>query len=230
MTLAVLTALVGSFLNVVISRLPERRSLLGRSACPACGHRIDARDNIPLLSFVVLGGRCRACERRISWRYPLVELTAAVAIVAAYLRFGLVTAAFVMAAILLSALVVVAVIDFQYQIIPNTITLPGIGAGFVGAFSAGPITWRESLLGVVVCGGLLLVVVVASRDGKGSGDMKLSAMLGAFLGWRLGLFALMIAVPAGRSGRRRSCSLPSRSTPPRRSVSKFQGCYLSVVG
>jgi len=198
-TLAFLTVfglVIGSFLNVVISRLPERRSLLGRSACPECGHRIAAHDNVPLLSFVVLRGRCRACAARIPWRYPLVELATAAAMLTAYLRFGL-TAAFAVAATLLAALVAVTLIDLQHQIIPDLITLPGIIVGLVGAPTAGTVSWFESLLGIVVCGGLLLVVIVASGGGMGSGDMKLGAMLGAFLGWRLGLFALLVAVLVG---------------------------------
>jgi prepilin signal peptidase PulO-like enzyme (type II secretory pathway) len=194
--LAIFGLIVGSFLNVVISRLPERRSLLGRSACPQCGQPIAAYDNIPLLSFAVLRGQCRACGRRIPWRYPLVELATAGAMLAAHGRFGF-TPPLAVAATLLAALIAVTVIDLQHQIIPDLITLPGIIAGLVGAPAAGMVSWLESLLGIAVCGGLLLMVVVATGGGMGSGDMKLGAMLGAFLGWRLGLFALLVAVLLG---------------------------------
>jgi leader peptidase (prepilin peptidase)/N-methyltransferase len=193
--LAIFGLIIGSFLNVVISRLPERRSLLGRSACPNCGQPIAPHDNIPLVSFLVLGGRCRRCGWRIPWRYPVVEIVTAGAMLAAYWRFGL-TPAFAVAAALLAALVAITVIDLQHQIIPDLITLPGTAAGLLAAPAAGLTTWVDSLLGVAVCGGLLVVIVVVS-GGMGSGDAKLGAMLGACLGWRLGLFALLVAVLAG---------------------------------
>ena len=198
---AVFGLIIGSFLNVVIVRLPEHRSLLGRSACRECGQPISAYDNIPLLSFSLLGGRCRRCQRPISWRYPVVEAVTAGAMAAAYLRFGL-TPAFAVAAALVAALVAVAAIDLEHQIIPRLITLPGIGVGLIASPLAGLTQGWDSAIGVLVCGGALLGVVLATAwmspvGGMGYGDPMLSAMLGAFLGWRLGLFALLVAVVAG---------------------------------
>jgi leader peptidase (prepilin peptidase)/N-methyltransferase len=199
--LAIFGLIVGSFLNVVIARLPEHRSLLGRSACPECSDAIRARDNIPILSFAVLRGRCRRCRRPISWRYPLVELLTAAATLAAYMRFGL-TPAFWVATTLLAALIAVTAIDLQHQIIPRLITLPGIGVGLIVSPLTGLTQGLDAVIGVIVCGGALLAVVLATAwmspaGGMGYGDPMLSAMLGAFLGWRLGLFALLVAALAG---------------------------------
>lgn len=233
--IALFGLVIGSFLNVVIVRLPEHESLLGRSACRHCGAPIAAHDNIPVLSFVLLFGRCRGCRARISWRYPLVEVGTAAAFIVAFLRFGL-TPAFALASALLAALIAVTAIDLEHQIIPDAITVPGIAMGVVlgpatglttrldallvpgridtiaEILATGRATWLSALvnalLGVLVCGGLLLVVIAVSGwvyakshpelpGGMGMGDMKLSAMLGAFLGWRLGLFALFVAVVAG---------------------------------
>lgn len=188
---------IGSFLNVVIARVPEGRSLLGRSACPHCGAMIGAADNIPLLSYGLLRGRCRSCGHAIAWRYPLVEALTAAAFVAAYLRAGALDLEFVVASILLAALIAITLIDLEHQIIPDVITLPGVVAGVISALVSARITWTESLLGIGVCGGLLLLVIVASGGGMGGGDVKLGAMLGAFLGWKAGLFALLVAVVLG---------------------------------
>lgn len=193
--------IVGSFLNVVIARLPEGRSLLGRSACPACGEEISAYDNIPLLSFTLLRGRCRRCRQPISWRYPLVELATAAAMVAVHARFGL-TPAFGAAGTLIAALIAVTVIDLECQVIPRLITLPGIGCGLIVSPLTSLTQGGEAIIGALVCGGALLVVVLSTAwmspvGGMGYGDPMLSAMLGAFLGWRLGLFALLVAVLAG---------------------------------
>jgi leader peptidase (prepilin peptidase) / N-methyltransferase len=202
---AVLGLVIGSFLNVVIARVPEHQSLLGRSVCPRCATQIAAGDNIPLVSFVLLRGRCRTCGGRISWHYPMVELATAAALLAAFARFGL-TPAFATASALLAALIAITAIDLAHQIIPDVISLPGIVVGLAMAPLTGLTTWLDALLGALICGGLLLVVIVASRwfyseshpeGGMGIGDMKLGAMLGAFLGWRLGLFALLVAVVAG---------------------------------
>ncbi len=204
---AVLGLVIGSFLNVVIVRLPRHESLLGRSVCRHCGARVAAHDNIPLLSFALLSGRCRACRSPIGWRYPLVEASTAAAFTAAVLRFGL-TPPFALASAFLAALIAVTAIDLEHQIIPDVITLPGVVVGVAMASFTGLTTRAEALLGTLVCGGLLLVVIMVSGwvyaridpslpGGMGLGDMKLGAMLGAFLGWRAGLFALFVAVLAG---------------------------------
>jgi len=188
---------IGSFLNVVIARLPEGRSLLGpRSACPGCGAPIAWHDNLPILSFVSLRGRCRACAMRISWRYPIVEALTAALFVLAYRIFGP-TVDFLAALVLLAALVAITAIDLQHQIIPDVITLPGIVAGFLANLASGRVSWLDSLIGIGVGGGLFLIIILASGGGMGGGDMKLGAMLGAFLGWSVVLVAVFVAVLLG---------------------------------
>jgi len=198
LALAVLFGLViGSFLNVVVVRLPERRSLWGpRSACPGCGAALPWHDNIPLLSFALLRGRCRACAMPISWRYPIVEAATAVLFIAAYTRFGL-TLDFFVAAVLLAALVAITAIDLQHEIIPDAITLPGILVGLLASLVTRRVSVLDSLLGVAVGGGLFLIIILVSGGGMGGGDMKLGAMLGAFLGWKVALLSLFFAVLVG---------------------------------
>src|SRR2546429_3097774 len=184
---------VGSFLNVVIARLPAGRSLWGpRSACPTCGATIAWHDNIPVLSFVALQGRCRACASWIGWRYPIVELATAGLFLAAYTRFDL---GFEMAAAMavLAMLVAITVIDLDHQIIPDVISLPGIVTGVAANLAPLGRGWLEAVLGIAVAGGIFFVIILASGGGMGGGDMKLGAMLGAFLGWKLALVAIFVA-------------------------------------
>jgi leader peptidase (prepilin peptidase)/N-methyltransferase len=194
---AVFGLLIGSFLNVVIARVPEGRSLVRPgSACPGCGAAIAWYDNIPILSFVALRGRCRACAIPIPWKYPVVEAVTAALFAAAGIAFGP-TLQGVVAAALLAALVAITVIDLERQIIPDVISLPGIVAGVLANLAVGRVLWVESLLGIVVGGGLFLVIILASGGGMGGGDMKLGAMLGAFLGWKVVLLSVFIAVVVG---------------------------------
>src|SRR4029077_20856135 len=138
---------IGSFLNVVIVRVPEGRSLWHpRSACPGCSAPLAWHDNIPVLSFLWLRGRCRKCGMRISRRYPIVEGVTAAALAAAYLAFGP-TGDFIVAAVLLAALVVVTAIALQHQLIPDVITLPGIAVGLVANVAIGHVSWLDSLIG-----------------------------------------------------------------------------------
>lgn len=189
--------IVGSFLNVVIARLPAGRSLWRpRSACATCGAQIAWHDNIPLLSYALLRGHCRACGAAISARYPLVEAATCLLFVAAYERFD-VGIDFAVAALLLAALVAITAIDLDLQVIPDAITLPGIVAGIPANAASGWGSWSDSLLGIAVGGGLFLAIILASGGGMGGGDMKLGAMLGAFLGWRLTLVAVFVAVVVG---------------------------------
>jgi leader peptidase (prepilin peptidase)/N-methyltransferase len=189
---------VGSFLNVVIARLPERRSLVTpSSACPACGAPIRWRDNIPILSFIVLRGRCRACAAPIPWRYPLVEATTAVLFGAAWCAFGPSLLEFTIAATFLSALIAITVIDLRYQIIPDAVTVPGVVTGVLASLASHRVSWVDSLCGVLVGTALFAAVIVLSGGGMGGGDLKLGAMLGAFLGWKALLVALFVAVMLG---------------------------------
>jgi len=188
---------IGSFLNVVITRLPAHRSLWGpRSACPGCGASIAWHDNIPVVSFLALRRRCRACGMSISWQYPLVEAVTALAFAAAWWAFGP-GIDFLVATILLSALIAITAIDLRHQIIPDLITLPGVVAGVVANLATQRVPWLESLLGIAVGGGLFFVIILASGGGMGGGDMKLGAMLGAFLGWKVVLFSVFVAVVLG---------------------------------
>jgi leader peptidase (prepilin peptidase)/N-methyltransferase len=176
---------IGSFLNVLIARLPEKQSLLGRSGCPHCRKRIRWYDLFPIASFVLLAGRCRDCRRIISVRYPFVEGVTGLLAIAICQHFGwtpLAAVYFVFAC----ALIVVTFIDYDHHIIPDVITLPGVVLGIVahGLLSG---AWWPSLIGAVGGAfGLWLVaftyLLVAKREGLGFGDVKLAAMLGAFLG------------------------------------------------
>jgi leader peptidase (prepilin peptidase) / N-methyltransferase len=189
--------LVGSFLNVVIVRLPEGRSLVDPgSACGACGTAIAWHDNVPLLSFVALRGRCRACGIAIPWRYPVVEAATGALFGLATLRFGA-TPELAIALVLLALLVVITGIDLRHQIIPDVITLPGIGIGLVANLATGRLPWLDPVLGVAVGGGIFFVIILASRGGMGGGDMKLGAMLGAFLGWQVTLLSILLSVLLG---------------------------------
>jgi leader peptidase (prepilin peptidase) / N-methyltransferase len=189
---------IGSFVNVVIARLPQRRSLWApRSSCPQCGNPIAWYDNIPLISFAALRGRCRACGARIPWRYPLVEAATATLFAVAWIVFAGDVSDFVVAAIFLAALVAITVIDLRHQIIPDAITLPGIVVGLAASLATGRISWVASLGGIVLGGGLFVAIILASRGGMGGGDLKLGAMLGAFLGWQALLVALFVAVMLG---------------------------------
>ena len=191
-------AVVGSFLNVCIYRLPQKESIVSpASHCRACGAPIAWHDNIPLLSYLVLRGCCRSCGARFSFRYFLVELLTALLTAALVRRFGVgvpVLVHFVFTA----ALIVVTFIDLDHQIIPDVISLPGVVVGILCSFFALTITPLSSLLGAGLGGGMLFLVAIAYRtirgeEGMGMGDVKLLAMIGAFLGWRAILFALFVA-------------------------------------
>lgn len=205
-----LGAVTGSFLNVCISRLPERKSLvLPGSRCPKCETPIRWYDNIPLLSFVVLRGKCRRCGESISWQYPAVELLTAILFVLLLQRFTNIVA-LVIYIIFTCAMVVVTFIDLEHTIIPDEISIPGIfvGLGFSllpARLTGGqliPVSFLDSLIGAIVGGGLLYLaalfsVYVYKKEGMGGGDIKLLAMVGAFLGWRLALLTIMIGSVVG---------------------------------
>tara|TARA_B100000315_G_scaffold249499_3_gene280810 strand:+ start:1724 stop:2623 length:900 start_codon:yes stop_codon:yes gene_type:complete len=195
-------AMVGSFLNVCIHRLPRDLSvILPSSHCPACQTTLRVVDNIPFFSFLALRGRCRYCNVKISWRYPFVEALNGLVYVVTVEKFGLESVTLVYA-LLLSALIVVIFIDFDYQIIPNEITFPGMLLGFLSAVTVLPISWQDSVGGLLCGGGVLFFVVwispyIFGREGMGMGDVKLLAMLGAFLGWKATLFTLLLASFSG---------------------------------
>ena len=186
----IIGAAVGSFLNVVILRLPaEGESIVfPASRCPKCQQALQWYDNIPIISFLVLKKRCRYCEAPISWQYPLVELTMALLSVALLFKFGL-TVALPIYFLFSGALLAVIVIDFYHQIIPDVISLPGIVIGFACSFVNPVVTWQQAGLGLLIGGGALYAVAAGyylftKREGMGGGDIKLLAMIGAFLGWQ----------------------------------------------
>ena len=193
---------VGSFLNVVIARVPAGRSISHpASTCPHCGTAIAWYDNVPVLSYLLLGARCRSCRDPISWRYPVVEIMGAVLFALAYLRLG---QSFRLAAALLlvSTLIAITGIDLDHQIIPDVLSLPGIALGLIASLGPGAIGLKDSALGVLVGGGVFVVIIVASslvigQPGMGVGDVKLGAMLGAFLGWKLALLSVLVSVLIG---------------------------------
>lgn len=198
---ALLGLAVGSFLNVCIYRIPRRESLLRPpSRCTSCGRPLAWADNVPIVSWIVLRGRCRACRAPIPLMYPLVEAITAAAFVAAYILWGP-TPLGAVRLLLACALIVLFVIDLQHRILPNVITLPGIAVGFASSLFLPP-GWVDSLLGILLGGGVLLAIAesyyrVRGVEGLGMGDVKLLAMIGAFLGWKLVVLTLVLASFAG---------------------------------
>jgi len=166
----ILGLIVGSFSNVCICRIPKNESIIfPASHCPKCHSNISPKDNIPLLSYILLKGRCRNCKSKISIQYPILS----------------------------SALVIIAFIDLNKQIVPDVISLPGIVIGFVISFFVPYISFINSALGVVVGGGIILIIgmagsVIFKKEAMGGGDVKLAAMIGAFLGWKYIIISLFL--------------------------------------
>lgn len=192
----------GSFLNVVIYRLPAGKSLLRpRSSCPQCGRPIKPYDNIPLLSYLWLGGRCRSCRKRIPLVYPLVELLTAGCLLILYLTFGL-TLHFFACGLFASSLIILGFIDFFHQVLPDAITLPGLALALVYSFFREGLKWTQALLGAAVGGGAILLIygvyyLLRKREGMGLGDVTMMLMVGAFLGWRPAVLTLLLAAFSG---------------------------------
>jgi leader peptidase (prepilin peptidase)/N-methyltransferase len=195
-------AMVGSFLNVCIHRLPKEESIVApRSRCPACQSPIRARDNIPLLSFVLLRARCRACGHPIPWRYPLVEALTALLFVLTVSRFGVtLNSAFLL--VFLCGLVVASFIDLDHQIIPNAVTLPGIPLGLIGGLLVGEPPLLDRLIGTLAGAGFLYLMlfyggVLYGQEAMGEGDLNLIALVGAFLGWKAVVVTILIGCLVG---------------------------------
>jgi len=192
----------GSFLNVVVHRLPRGMSLLRPgSQCPACGTPVRWFDNVPVLSYLLLGGRCRACRVAISPRYPLVELASGALTVAVVARFGL-TLSGLEAMLLVMLLLPLAFIDLEHHLLPDVLTLPGIAVGLAGSLVGGLVPLFDAATGAAVGAAVPYAVIVIYRwlrgaEGMGLGDVKLLAMIGAFLGWRGVLLTLGLAATAG---------------------------------
>lgn len=198
---AAVGAVVGSFLNVCIHRLPSGSSVVWpRSACTHCGRQLTWFENIPILSYIVLGGRCRTCRDRIGVRYPIVELLTAALFAGAWWYYG--PGVLLVSRLLFGcALIVLFAIDLEHQLLPNVITLPGVVVGFAFSVLTEP-GWRMSILGIALGGGVLYLIAEAyfrirREEGLGMGDVKMLAMIGAFIGWKLMLLSLLFASFAG---------------------------------
>ena len=184
--------LIGSFLNVVIYRLPNNKSIVSPpSSCGSCGHRLGPIDLVPVLSYVFLRGRCRHCGAKFSPRYPLVEVLTGGLFSLLYWRFGF-SFDFIRFAILTCILVSAAFIDIDHRIIPDKLNLFGIVSGIVFVFLPDSLSVKNALLGFVAGGGLLLLVAVISRGAMGGGDIKLFAVIGIFLGLEKTVLALFL--------------------------------------
>ena len=195
--LALVGAAIGSFLNVCIYRLPRRESLLWpASHCTSCNRPLSWYENVPIVGWLALRGRCRTCRARISSAYPIVEAVTAAVFVAGYLIYGWTP---LLAARLLfaCAMIVLFMIDLEHQILPNVITLPGIVVGLVFSLFLPP-GLVSALIGIAAGAGVLFAVMeIYARargfEGLGMGDVKMLAMIGAFLGWPLMLLTLVLA-------------------------------------
>ena len=188
---------LGSFLNVLIVRLPAGDSVLRPgSRCPRCGSRVRWIHNVPVVSWLALRGRCASCQARIGWQYPVVELATA----AIWVGHGAVWGATPRAltgAMLLTFLLAIAIIDARHFLIPDELSLGGLAVGFLLSILPGPPSVPESALGSIVGGGLLWIVGEAwlrllKKDAMGGGDIKLMAMIGTFLGWKGALLTIFL--------------------------------------
>lgn len=194
--------LIGSFLNVCIVRLPEEESVVApRSHCRSCGIMVAWHDNIPVLSWIVLGGRCRSCGERIPARYMLVEVLTAL-LFAAVAAQGLPAAETAFQFALVSAMVVVTFIDIDHFLILDVITYPAIAVSPLVAWAVGHVSVADSVLGIVVGGGMLWAFAwtyerIRGHEGLGFGDVKLLAMIGGLQGWEATLFSLLVGAVVG---------------------------------
>ena len=215
---AVFGLVIGSFLNVCIYRIPLGKSVvLPGSACPQCGTPIRPFDNIPVVSYLLLHGKCRSCGKPVSLQYPFVELLTAAAFTACAWKWGFAPPTFVNT-ILLSVVIILIFVDYRHRILPNVLTLPGIAAGILLSrwqalsYYSDPLSvkaasliwpgnphtilpWTGSVIGAAIGGGLLLIVGIGyeklrKRQGLGMGDVKMMAMVGAFTGWPMALLAI----------------------------------------
>jgi len=191
-------AMIGSCLNVFICRLPKEESIITPgSHCPQCSKPIRWYDNIPLVSFLLLRGKCRNCHRSISVQYPLVEGITALLSLLLFIRFGP-SLNYVIYFAFVAALVVITVIDLHHQIIPDMISLPGIGVGLLASWILPGTSVVNALLGLLLGGGSLFLVATVyewlfKREGMGGGDVKLLAMIGAFLGWKAVILTILLS-------------------------------------
>ena len=193
---------LGSFMNVCIYRIPLEKSIIRpSSSCPNCGKKIRFYDNIPLISYLLLLGRCRHCHHPISWRYPAVEALTGLLSLALFIRYGL-SFQYLLFLLFAATLVTISFIDLDHQIIPDVMSIPGIVAGLAAAFIPGNVSWFDSIIGIIGGGGTLFLVgliyeKLTGKQGMGGGDVKLLAMIGAWMGWRSLPFVLLVSSLTG---------------------------------
>ncbi len=195
---AILGLVVGSFLNAVIYRLHKKVSFLrGRSYCPWCKHDLSAKDLIPLISFLLLKGKCRYCQKKISWQYPLVEFATLVVFLLLFWQFGL-TLEFFVYLIYACILMIIFVYDLRYYLILDKVSLPGIGIAVLLSFFILNISILNIIYGILIGGGFFLLQFYISK-GKwiGGGDIRLGILMGAMLGFPSILVALFVAYVLG---------------------------------
>jgi len=201
----VIGAILGSFANVCIWRMPRGESVVWPpSHCPSCGRRLSWWENVPILSYPALRARCRTCRARISMRYPIVELAMTLLSLLAWWYFNEPLRFLVYLCLFILPMVIVTGVDLYHYIIPDSITLPGIGVGLIVhlVLGTGGRTWLwtaiDSVAGILIGGGVLYLVALAyeklrKQEGLGGGDVKLIAMMGAFFGWKAALLILLMA-------------------------------------
>jgi leader peptidase (prepilin peptidase)/N-methyltransferase len=188
----------GSFLNVVIYRLPLRMSISKpSSSCPHCNEKIKFYDNIPVLSFLLLRGKCRHCKGKISFRYPLVELLTAASFLLLYSQYSL-SFFFFASCLFACALIALGFIDYYHQILPDEITLPSLLLALIYSLFRTDLNLRQALIGAVAGAGFLLFIYAAyyllrKQEGLGLGDVTMMLLIGAYLGWRQAFFTLILA-------------------------------------
>ena len=202
--LILISLVIGSFLNVLIYRLPIGESLTKKNShCPKCGHMLKWYENIPLLSYVIQKGKCRGCKELISIQYPIIEFLSVCAFVIAYIRFGLSLETFLFT-LLLQMFIVIFMIDLRHQIIPDCINIVIIVLGVISLFITHSsinqvlvINYIDKLIGFGVALGLLLIFVffekILKKELMGGGDLKLFFGIGLFMGWQLLLLGLFLA-------------------------------------
>ena len=186
-----------SFANVCIHRMPLRLSVIRPSSqCPSCRHPLRPWHLVPLVSFVVLRGRCAFCQDRISWRYPVVESLGGLLYLTGYYQFGLSVQAFAFA-LLVTALLIISFIDAAHLIIPDSVTLPGIAAGAAISLLSPAIGFADAVVTACLGGGIFLLIACLYPAGMGAGDAKLVAMIGAFVGGQALLVTIILSAFSG---------------------------------
>ena len=194
-TLFIFGLSIGSFANVCIYRLPKKQSVVfPASYCTTCSAPIRPLDNIPVISYLILRGKCRDCNNNISVTYPVIEIITALLLLAGFLKFGL-TFDFLVYLLVAPALVIITAVDIKHQVIPDVITLPGLALGLAaGSYSIG---YMNSFMGFLLGCGLFYLLAILSNGGMGGGDIKYIAAAGAFVGWQKVLLIIFIGAVLG---------------------------------